>query len=346
MTGLEYEYTVADYLRSMGYTNVSVTKGSGDFGIDVIAFKNGHKYAVQCKYYRSPVSLDAVQEAVAGKAMYGCDCAMVVTNNTFTKSAKKLANRNNVVLLSNITDNHEYRTPKEKSLWIDKFNRVNSEIVEEEKRYYQTGEHYKKLDVSSISGLPHKFTIMGESYDIDKVSDIERMPLNFSAFSVNGTKYYFNNYFRLCAKLYHQQGNTDVADALIKKAIEIENDPLHGQFIRKQTKTVIKAPQKVSKSKLEFYNTLEKNLSEYKPPDPSEFNPCTNIDIVKKHIKEIKPGVADSVIERICDNERISTTIIQCRLKCGYAEAEKIRDFLIEHNLIKKISGYDYTWIV
>ena len=50
MDGHDYEYLVAKYLRGHGYTGVKVTKGSGDFGVDVTAHKAGHKYAVQCKY--------------------------------------------------------------------------------------------------------------------------------------------------------------------------------------------------------------------------------------------------------------------------------------------------------
>lgn len=102
MDGHDYEYLVAGYLRKCGYKRVTVTKGSGDYGVDVIAHKCGHTYAVQCKYYSTPVSLSAVQEAVAGKAFYGCDRAMVVTNNSFTKAAKKLADANGVVLLSGV----------------------------------------------------------------------------------------------------------------------------------------------------------------------------------------------------------------------------------------------------
>lgn len=102
MNGHEYEYQVAKYLRGHGYTGVTVTKGSGDFGVDVIAHKSGHKYAVQCKYYSNPVGLGAVQEAVAGMAYYKCDRAMVVTNSTFTKAAHDLARANNVLLLDGV----------------------------------------------------------------------------------------------------------------------------------------------------------------------------------------------------------------------------------------------------
>lgn len=102
MNGHEYEYQVAKYLRGHGYTGVTVTKGSGDFGVDVIAHKGGHKYAVQCKYYSNPVGLSAIQEAVAGMAYYKCDRAMVVTNSTFTKAAHDLARANNVLLLDGV----------------------------------------------------------------------------------------------------------------------------------------------------------------------------------------------------------------------------------------------------
>lgn len=102
MNGHEYEYQVAKYLRGHGYTGVTVTKGSGDFGVDVIAHKGGHKYAVQCKYYSNPVGLSAVQEAVAGMTYYKCDRAMVVTNSTFTKAARDLARANNVLLLDGV----------------------------------------------------------------------------------------------------------------------------------------------------------------------------------------------------------------------------------------------------
>ena len=102
VTGLEYEHLVARYLFMHGYTNITVTKGSGDFGVDVIAYEGCVKYAVQCKYYTGRVGLSAVQEAVAGKAIYDCDKAMVVTNSMFTKAAHDLASANEVVLLDKI----------------------------------------------------------------------------------------------------------------------------------------------------------------------------------------------------------------------------------------------------
>lgn len=103
MTGYEYEHVVASYLRQNGFYDVKVTKASGDYGVDVVARKGLQKYAVQCKYYTKPVGVGAVQEVAAGKAMYHCTAAMVVTNSRFTAAAETLAKSNGVILVPKIT---------------------------------------------------------------------------------------------------------------------------------------------------------------------------------------------------------------------------------------------------
>lgn len=98
MSGLEFENFTAQLLRKLGYHNVTVTKASGDQGIDVIAQKDGVKYAIQCKNYSSRLGNTPVQEAYAGKDFYGCDKAVVITNSTFTDGAYELANKIGVLL--------------------------------------------------------------------------------------------------------------------------------------------------------------------------------------------------------------------------------------------------------
>ncbi len=100
MDGKKYERKVASYLKRRGFYAVKVTGESGDYGVDVLARKGLHKYAVQCKYYSRPVGVHAVQQVVGGMAYYGCDRALVVTNNSFTRQAVSLAQKNNVELIS------------------------------------------------------------------------------------------------------------------------------------------------------------------------------------------------------------------------------------------------------
>ncbi len=98
LDGHQFEEFCAAVLRKNGYTDVTVTKESGDQGIDIIAIKNGLKYAIQCKCYKSNIGNKAVQEAYTGARFYDCPVGVVLTNRDFTKAARTLANKNGVLL--------------------------------------------------------------------------------------------------------------------------------------------------------------------------------------------------------------------------------------------------------
>lgn len=98
MSGADFEHFCADLLRLNGFSDVSVTPSSGDQGVDIIAKKDGVKYAIQCKHYSSPVGNTPVQEVSAGKLYYHCHVGVVLTNSIFTKGATELANATDVLL--------------------------------------------------------------------------------------------------------------------------------------------------------------------------------------------------------------------------------------------------------
>ena len=109
MNGKDYEKMAAGYLRSHGFRHVKITGRSADYGVDIVAAKHRHRYAVQCKFYSKPVGVAAVQQVVGGMAYYNCDKAMVITNNTFTKQARELARMDEVTLLENIKSSGRLR---------------------------------------------------------------------------------------------------------------------------------------------------------------------------------------------------------------------------------------------
>ena len=96
--GINFEDLCGKLLEKNGFTNISVTKSSGDFGADIIAYKEEVKYAIQCKKYSTPVGVCAVQEVIASKSIYDCHVACVLTNNYFTPAAVELAKKNLVLL--------------------------------------------------------------------------------------------------------------------------------------------------------------------------------------------------------------------------------------------------------
>ena len=98
LEGHDFEYYCADLLKEHGFIDVEVTKGSGDFGADILAEKDGVSYAVQCKCYDKPIGVKAVQEAYAGRDYYDCMVGVVMTNQYFTAPAVELAKKLKIML--------------------------------------------------------------------------------------------------------------------------------------------------------------------------------------------------------------------------------------------------------
>ena len=98
MEGHDFEYYCADLLRANGFVEAGVTKGSGDFGVDILAEKDGITYAVQCKCYDKPIGVKAIQEVYAGRDYYGRMVGVVMTNQYFTQPAVELAQKLNIML--------------------------------------------------------------------------------------------------------------------------------------------------------------------------------------------------------------------------------------------------------
>lgn len=98
MEGHEFEYYCAELLKKSGFQEVEVTRGSGDYGIDILAEKDGVTYAIQCKRYNGPVGVKAVQEAYAGRDYYDRMVGAVLTNQYFTQPAVEAAGRLKILL--------------------------------------------------------------------------------------------------------------------------------------------------------------------------------------------------------------------------------------------------------
>lgn len=98
MDGHDFEYYCAELLRQQGFLEVEVTKGSGDYGIDILAEKDGVTYAIQCKRYTAPVGVKAIQEAYAGRDYYDRMVGAVLTNQYFTQPAVEAAKKLKILL--------------------------------------------------------------------------------------------------------------------------------------------------------------------------------------------------------------------------------------------------------
>lgn len=98
MDGFDFEYYCADLLSENGFADVKVTRSSGDYGVDILAEKEGVTYAIQCKRYTGLVGIKAVQEAYSGRDYYDRMVGAVLTNQYFTKSAVQAARKLKILL--------------------------------------------------------------------------------------------------------------------------------------------------------------------------------------------------------------------------------------------------------
>ena len=116
LSGLEFEEYLAGLFRAQGY-EAELTPTSGDYGADLILSKDGRRIAVQAKRYTGRVGVQAVQEALSGKAYYQCHTAWVITTGAFTTNALELAQKSGVKMIGrsdigNLMAKHTAKTKK------------------------------------------------------------------------------------------------------------------------------------------------------------------------------------------------------------------------------------------
>ena len=98
----EYELMCHTLLRLNNW-DVILTKAGPDYGVDIVASKEGKKVAIQCKKHKNTVGIKAIQEVFSGKEYYKCTHAVVCSNVGYSKNAKHLGARLGVLLI-----HHDY----------------------------------------------------------------------------------------------------------------------------------------------------------------------------------------------------------------------------------------------
>lgn len=128
LDGYQFEQEVAKLFILQGY-RATVTKGSGDGGVDIILKKDGYKAIVQCKHHQSPLSPEPVRALWGLKDDYNADEVIMVASSGLTsasadfvqnKPAYKVLNLDDIIRMSqqqiNISSNTEISVkPKTKA---------------------------------------------------------------------------------------------------------------------------------------------------------------------------------------------------------------------------------------
>lgn len=90
MSSEQFERYVSELLKKQGYKTAR-TDARNDYGVDIVAERDGVRYAVQCRRYSEDISRSAVSDVVTDRHYFNCGKAMVVTNRYFRSDARELA---------------------------------------------------------------------------------------------------------------------------------------------------------------------------------------------------------------------------------------------------------------
>ncbi len=96
--GQQYEQDMLSRLIMQGY-NAKMTRGTGDYGVDIIVTNDdGSMIAIQCKYQKSIVGVEAIQAVYAGGRFYDCTKFAVISNSGFSNNAILMAKKLGIYL--------------------------------------------------------------------------------------------------------------------------------------------------------------------------------------------------------------------------------------------------------
>ena len=100
LDGWQFEQEVAKIFILNGY-KATVTKGSGDGGVDIVVEKEGYRGIIQCKHYRNPVPPEPIRALWGCKDDFGADEVILVASSGITQSgADFVSNKPNFVVLN------------------------------------------------------------------------------------------------------------------------------------------------------------------------------------------------------------------------------------------------------
>lgn len=92
LSGAAFEDWVAAVLETSGF-RIESTPRTGDYGVDLIAVRDGTRIGIEAKRHARPISNRVVRSVVAGCQFHGCERAAVVTQSRFTDRAVAQAER-------------------------------------------------------------------------------------------------------------------------------------------------------------------------------------------------------------------------------------------------------------
>ena len=101
LSGLEFEHAVAAIFSRLGY-KATVTKASGDNGIDIFILLSNDTIPIQCKNHAKSQGPGVIREFIGALHHGEYGIGAIVSTSGFSKAARELARENNILLLDDM----------------------------------------------------------------------------------------------------------------------------------------------------------------------------------------------------------------------------------------------------
>jgi HJR/Mrr/RecB family endonuclease len=88
LSPIEFEHACGRLLKTAGYDRVTVTKASGDGGVDAIAERGGKRYAVQCKKYQGTIDPNDIRALAGVVAIRGYAGGIFMTTGAISQATR------------------------------------------------------------------------------------------------------------------------------------------------------------------------------------------------------------------------------------------------------------------
>ncbi len=162
LDGWQFEQEVAKIFISKGF-NATVTRATGDGGVDIILEKDGFRSIVQCKHHNNPVGPNDARALWGCKDDFQADEVILIASSGITKGAADYINNKPNYTVYTLDDIIEMSQTEQ---YINSYNRQEEiEEYQEEEMEENTQEEHE--EISPKENIEDKALEISEIYNID-----------------------------------------------------------------------------------------------------------------------------------------------------------------------------------
>ncbi len=142
----DYELYVMKFLSKLGHTEIKLTGGIGDHGVDIVSrMPDGRVAVTQVKMYDHPVEEGIVRELLGSKQFAKAEHAILITSSKLTSSARNFALSEGIEFFEGVKPESNSASSVE-----------DVSLVETAARQFMLKQHMKSIEIESVF-QSHKF---------------------------------------------------------------------------------------------------------------------------------------------------------------------------------------------